>query len=71
MFFDLKHNLSYTSVFTFPYLQKLFEIETDAFDYAIGVLLTHHDHLVAYPSEKLSNTVRKYPTYDKEMYSIV
>eukprot|EP00253_Pinus_taeda_P007709 PITA_07709 len=28
-------------------------------------------HPVAYQSETLSDTVRKYPTYDKEMYSIV
>jgi hypothetical protein len=29
------------------------------------------DHPVAYHSETLSDVVRKYPTYDKEMYSIV
>jgi hypothetical protein len=30
-----------------------------------------HDHPVAYHSETLSDVVCKYPTYDKEMYSIV
>jgi hypothetical protein len=34
-------------------------------------VLTQHGHPVAYHSETLSDTVRKYPTYDKEMYSIV
>ena len=42
-----------------------------AYDYAIGVVLTQQGHPVAYHSETLSNTVRKYPTFDKEMYSIV
>jgi hypothetical protein len=48
-----------------------FEIETDASDYAIGAVLTQYGHLVACNSETLSNVVHKYPTYDKEMYSIV
>jgi hypothetical protein len=52
-------------------LQQPFEIETDASDYVVGAVLTPHEHLVAYHSETLSDTVRKYPTYDKEMYSIV
>jgi hypothetical protein len=56
---------------TLPDLQQPVEIKTDAFDYAIGAILTQHGHLVAYHSETLSETVWKYPTYDKEMYSIV
>jgi hypothetical protein len=52
-------------------MKKLFEIETNAFDYVVGTVLTQHVHLVAYHSEILSNIVRKYPTYDQEMYSIV
>ena len=56
---------------TLPDLQQPFEIETDASDYAIGAVLTQQGHPVAYHSETLSEIVRKYPTYDKEMYSIV
>ena len=52
-------------------LQQPFTIEIDASDYAIGAVLTQQGHPVAYHSETLSETVRKYPTYDKEMYSIV
>jgi hypothetical protein len=37
----------------------------------MGGFLTQHGHLVAYHSETLSDIVWKYPTYDKEMYSIV
>jgi hypothetical protein len=54
-----------------PDLQQPFKIETDESDYVVGAVLTEHDHLVAYHSETLSDTVWKYPTYDKEMYSIV
>ena len=56
---------------TLPDLQQPFEIETNSFYYAIGAVLTQHGHPVAYHSETLSNTIRKYPTYDKEVYSIV
>jgi hypothetical protein len=52
-------------------MQQPFEIETNAYDYVVGVVLTHHGHPVAYHSEKIFDIVRKYPTYDKEMYSIV
>ena len=56
---------------TLPGLQQPFEIETYASDYAIGAVITQQGHSVAYRSETLSNTVWKYPTYEKEMYSIV
>jgi hypothetical protein len=52
-------------------LQNPFEIEEDASDYVVGTVLTHHDHPVAYHSETLSDIVRKYPTYENEMYSIL
>ena len=70
-FDDLKRHLCSTLVLSFPDLQQPFEIETDVFDYAAGAILTQHSHMVAYHSEKLSDTVQKYPTYDKEMYFII
>jgi hypothetical protein len=70
-FTELKHHLCCALVLTLPDLQRPFEIETDASDYAIGVVITQHRHVVEYHSETLSDIVRKYPTYDKEMYSIV
>jgi hypothetical protein len=70
-FDDLKQRLCSTLVLSLPDLQQPFEIETDASDYAVGTVLTQYDHPVAYHSETLSDVVRKYPTYDKEMYSIV
>jgi hypothetical protein len=70
-FNDLKQRLQSTPVLSVPNLQHPFEIETDASDYVLGVVLTQHGHPVAYHSETLSDTVCKYHTYNKEMYSIV
>jgi hypothetical protein len=70
-FDDLKQCMCSALVFSLPDLQHPFEIETDALDYVVGTLLTQHGHPVAYHSETRSDNVCKYPTYDKEMYSIV
>ena len=70
-FDDMKHRLCSTPVLSLPDLQKPFDIETGASDYAVGEFLTQHDHPIAYHSETLSENVLKYPTYDKEMYSII
>jgi hypothetical protein len=58
-------------VLSFLDLEQPFNIETDASEYVVGVVLTQYGHPVAYHSETLSNNVHKYPTYDKEIYSIV
>ena len=70
-FVELKHRLCSAPVLTLPDLRKTFEIETDASYYAIGEILAQQGHPVAYHSEKLCEKVRKYPTSDKEMYSIM
>ena len=70
-FTELKNRLCSAPVLTLPDLQQPFEIDTNAFEYAIGAVLTQQGHPVAYHSETLSDTVRKYPSYDKDMYSIV
>jgi hypothetical protein len=71
VFNDLKQCLCSTPVFSLPNMQQPFEIEIDASDYVVGTILTQHGHHVAYHSETLSYTVCKYPTYGKEIYSIV
>ena len=68
---ELKHHLFSALVLTLPNLQQPLEIEIDVFDYAIGVVLTQQGHSMAYNSGTLLETVQKYPTYDKEMHSIV
>ena len=70
-FTELKNRLCSAPMLTLPDLQRPFEIETDASDYVIGAVLTQQGHLVAYHSETFSDTVNKYPNYEKEMYSSV
>eukprot|EP00253_Pinus_taeda_P025572 PITA_25572 len=70
-FTELKYRLCTTLVLALPDLQQPFEVETDASNYAIEAVLTQHGHPMAYHSETLLDTVQKYRTYDKEMYSIV
>jgi hypothetical protein len=70
-FDDLKQCLCSTLVLSLPDLQHPFEIKIDASNYVVGIVLTQHDNPMAYHSDTLSYVVRKYPTYDKEMYSIV
>jgi hypothetical protein len=70
-FDDLNHYLHSTPILSVPDPQQPFNIETNASDYAVGAILTQHCHLISYHSEILSDTVWKYPTYEKDMYSIV
>lgn len=67
---ELKNFLCYAPVLTLSDLQQPFKIETNASDYAIGAVLTQQGNPVSYHSETLSDTIQKYPTYYKEMYSI-
>ena len=64
-FDDLKQHLCSSPTLSVPDLQHPFEIEIDASDYAVGIVLTQHDHPVVYHSEPLSDVIHKYPTYDK------
>jgi hypothetical protein len=65
------HHLCSGPVLSLPNLQQPFEIDIDASDYAMGIVLTQNNHLMEYHSETLSYVGRKYPNYEKEMYSIV
>ena len=64
-FVELKHHLCSAPELTLPDLQQQFEIEIDAYDYAIGEALSQHGYPMAYQSDTFFDTVRKYPTYDK------
>jgi hypothetical protein len=61
----LKKHLCSSLVLSLPDLQHPFEIETNASDYVVGIVLTQHGHPVVYHSETLSYVVLKYPTYEK------
>ena len=52
-------------------LHHHFEIETDASDYALGVVITQFGHPTTFHYENFNDTVRSYSTYEKELYAIV
>jgi hypothetical protein len=53
-FDDLKQCLCSAPVLSLPDLHHPFEIETDASDYAVGTVLTQHNHPVAYQMLSIS-----------------
>jgi hypothetical protein len=59
-FDELKKHLFSSPIISLPDLHHPFEIETDASDYVVGIVLTQHDHPVAYHSETLSYVLHKY-----------
>ncbi|TYK16924.1 reverse transcriptase [Cucumis melo var. makuwa] len=50
---------------------KPFEVETDASDYALGGVLLHNGHSIAYESRKLNATKKRYTVSEKEMLAVV
>ena len=67
----MKEKISSAPVLALPGLRQPFEIQTDASDYAICVVLLQHGKPIAFHSEKFNGAVVNYPTYDKELYALV
>lgn len=52
-------------------LTKTFEVQTNAFDYALRGVLMQDNHHVAFESRKLSETERRYTAQEKELLVVV
>ena len=52
-------------------LKQPFEIQTDAIDYAMGVVLLQRGKPILFHSENFNGVVISCPTYDKEIYALV
>jgi len=67
----LKQKLINPPLLALPNLSKTFEIECDASNVGIGVVLLQEGHPIAYFSEKLKGSHINYSTYDKKLYALV
>ena len=67
----LKKKVTEKLVLVLPNFNKPFQVKCDDSGEAIGVVLSQDDIPVAYFSDKLNDTKRKYSSYDKEFYAIV
>jgi len=50
---------------------KDFEIHSNASNFAIGGVLVQEGRPVAFESKKLSETERRWPTHEKEMWGVI
>ncbi len=54
-----------------PDFDKDFEIHFDVSDFAIRGVLVQDGRSVAFESKKLSETERRWPTHEKEMWAVI
>ena len=75
-FKGLKREITSERTLIIPQPNKLFQMETDASDFAITVILSQEDEKgiwrpVAFISKSLNDTERNYEIYNKEMLAIM
>jgi hypothetical protein len=67
----LNDKLTHAPLLQLPDFNKTFELECDASGVEIGGVLIQDSKPIAYFSEKFNSPVLNYPTYDKELYTLV
>ena len=67
----LKSRIAQYPILTLLDFNKVFTVETDASNLAIGAVLSQDGKLVAFFSEKLNDAKKKYSNYDLELYAMV
>nr|XP_018621835.1 uncharacterized protein LOC108942866 [Nicotiana tomentosiformis] len=70
-FEDLKAAVTKEPVLALPDFAKTFEVHTDASNFAIGGVMMHDKHPIAFESRRLNETERHYTVQEKEMTAIV
>lgn len=67
----LKKRVATKPILVLPNFDKLFTLECDASGIAVGAVLNQENRPVAFYSEKLNETKKRYSYYDLELYALV
>ena len=70
-FETIKRKLTEALVLRLPDFEQPFKVACDASHVGVGGVLSQQGHPIAFYSEKLNDTWRRYSTYDLELYAII
>ena len=70
-FETLKEHVCQAPTLLLPDPSKPFSIETNASDYAIGVVLYQGSHPIAFESKKLDVAQSQYSVQEKELFAVI